>query len=197
LNLLAEADPPLRDLAAAQERAQGVMVQPWPEEAPTPRIPERLAEWMRHASQHHNPEVRRQLAHYMGWRLEAEHLAELGMITQLLLKQAQEDVDPQVRRAALNALAHPALRDTPEMDAIIQCLHDADITVQWSAQASLERITMPGVPAASGSTTVRATVSGSPLRDEAVQAPATQSRRSSPPRRRSQTGDDIFDDGVF
>lgn len=202
LALLATADPPLRDLAAAQERAQGVAIQPLPEEPPTPpHIPTQVADWLRHASEYHNPEVRRQAALYMGWRLDVEHLAEVAMITQLLLARAQHDPDPRVRREALNALAHPALRDTPEMDAIIQCLHDADITVQWSAQASLERITLPGLPAAPNRTTVRATVSGSPAHSGETPQPrqaAPPPRRPSPfGRSRSRGSDQFDDDGVF
>ncbi len=168
LDLLAQAEPAPAALAEVHAQARSITAQPVPEQdlSLLPRIPAESITWLRNAVQHRSVAVRAQALHYLSWRLDADHLHELGALTQILIDTAQRDSDPQIQRAALQALARPELRDTPLMEEVIACLQDENPIVRWAAQTSLEHITLPGTPASAGSTELHATVSGSPAQDD-------------------------------
>lgn len=166
LDLLAQGEPAPAPLAEVYAQARSITMQPVPQqESSPPHVPAERIAWLRNAVNHHSLAVRTQALRYLSWRLDADHLHELSALTQILIDTAQHDPDPQIQRAALQALARPELRDTPLMEEVIACLQDENRIVRWAAQSSLEDITLRGTPASAGSTELHATVSGSPAQD--------------------------------
>ena len=141
LTLLAQAQEPPRHINTAIDLARDIRLRPAPD-APPPMLERRRA-WLESALTHPSAEVRAQAVEALRWRIDAERLPALESLIALLIDRAHHDPEASVRRAAVQALAHPALVGMNVMDELIACLRDECPAVRWAAQTGLEQLSQP------------------------------------------------------
>lgn len=167
VNLLAQADPPLRDMAAVQ--ALVAEMRPQPETADLPPagdlVRDRIVRWLGSALQASSVEVRRAAVTYLGWREPDSPV--LKRLLPLLVEKAHTDADPAVRRAAVQVLGQPGLPVPGLMEELIRCLRDPSPAVRWAAQTSLDRLSHPEmIPAGVTELAVQVAPRRAPDRDD-------------------------------
>lgn len=177
LRLLAQASIAPRDAGAGSALVEPVQVilDP-PDTAELPLMPERHHRWLEKALNHSSAEIRARAVLSLGWRINDEQAPNHDDLLRQLVDKAQQDTDPEVRQAAVQALGRIKTAGTDVSEVLIQCLQDRSSIVRWEAQSALEQIHRPDATPA-GMVEVSSTISGSRLgvhRDTVAELPADE-----------------------
>jgi proteasome accessory factor A len=142
VDLLAQASPALRNLATVQSlvpRMALAAIQP--DSADLTPVQARSLDWLRGALAHPNVDVRLAAMTYVGWRADQENQEILTALLPVVIAQAHDDPEAQVRRAAVQVLGKPGWPSAGMMDELFKSLRDPSPAVCWAAQTSLENLT--------------------------------------------------------